>query len=105
MLLRAIPNRRLDARICPRCRYDLTGNESGICPECGTPTPRHVRELKLAKLAPAAERLTDIVVPEIEAESMEHEIFEQAATEAGELDQSSIFPIDYDQPYRVLVAK
>lgn len=20
---------------CKRCRYDLTGNESGVCPECG----------------------------------------------------------------------
>ena len=20
---------------CPRCRYDLTGNVSGVCPECG----------------------------------------------------------------------
>jgi hypothetical protein len=21
---------------CPRCGYDLTGNASGVCPECGT---------------------------------------------------------------------
>lgn len=21
---------------CPQCDYDLTGNTSGICPECGT---------------------------------------------------------------------
>lgn len=21
---------------CPSCDYDLTGNESGVCPECGT---------------------------------------------------------------------
>lgn len=24
---------------CPNCRYDLSGNISGICPECGTPVP------------------------------------------------------------------
>ena len=24
---------------CAACGYDLTGNVSGICPECGTPTP------------------------------------------------------------------
>jgi hypothetical protein len=23
---------------CAKCDYDLTGNESGTCPECGTPT-------------------------------------------------------------------
>lgn len=22
---------------CPRCGYNLTGNLSGVCPECGTP--------------------------------------------------------------------
>ena len=26
--------------VCPRCSYDLTGNVSGICPECGTPIAR-----------------------------------------------------------------
>lgn len=26
---------RPPAGTCPRCRYDLTGNESGVCPECG----------------------------------------------------------------------
>jgi len=26
-----------DARFCLRCRYDLTGNLSGCCPECSTP--------------------------------------------------------------------
>jgi hypothetical protein len=25
--------------ICIECSYDLTGNASGICPECGTPVP------------------------------------------------------------------
>ena len=25
---------------CSKCRYDLAGNESGICPECGTKVKR-----------------------------------------------------------------
>jgi hypothetical protein len=28
---------------CRKCLYDLTGNVSGICPECGTPIPEQVR--------------------------------------------------------------
>ena len=30
---------RTGAGRCPRCGYDLTGNTSGTCPECGTPRP------------------------------------------------------------------
>lgn len=29
---------RGDAPRCHRCDYNLTGNESGVCPECGCPT-------------------------------------------------------------------
>jgi len=25
---------------CLRCGYNLTGNESGVCPECATPVPK-----------------------------------------------------------------
>jgi hypothetical protein len=33
--------RRKPARgLCRDCGYDLTGNTSGVCPECGTPTTR-----------------------------------------------------------------
>jgi hypothetical protein len=33
---KAIPGNR---PYCHECGYDLTQNSSGICPECGTPTP------------------------------------------------------------------
>jgi hypothetical protein len=26
--------------LCRRCGYNLTGNLSGVCPECGTPVKR-----------------------------------------------------------------
>ncbi|HSZ54996.1 MAG TPA: hypothetical protein VK797_05005 [Tepidisphaeraceae bacterium] len=29
------------ANHCPKCGYSLTGNTSGVCPECGTPVPQH----------------------------------------------------------------
>ena len=36
------PHRRRKRRrklgLCTACGYDLTGNESGVCPECGKPT-------------------------------------------------------------------
>ena len=55
----AIPDRvrvrRLDR--CTRCRYDLTGNQSGICPECGEPTPAEPRHRRDAELAPLAEAI------------------------------------------------
>lgn len=28
---------KTDYPACPQCQYNLTGNRSGICPECGTP--------------------------------------------------------------------
>lgn len=30
-------------QMCANCGYNLTGNESGICPECGTPTTARTR--------------------------------------------------------------
>lgn len=37
------PRRLPHSPRCPSCRYNLTGNASGICPECGTsiPEPAH----------------------------------------------------------------
>jgi len=29
---------------CRECNYNLTGNISGICPECGTPIPDEIKE-------------------------------------------------------------
>ncbi len=34
---RRFRRRRMNA--CPHCGYNLTGNESGVCPECATPVP------------------------------------------------------------------
>ena len=34
---------RLERGQCVRCGYDLRGNESGACPECGEPTEDQVR--------------------------------------------------------------
>ncbi len=31
--------KRLSPCICQTCEYNLTGNVSGICPECGKPVP------------------------------------------------------------------
>ena len=33
-------HRRTKAGLCTRCGYNLTGNTSGICPECGTPVAK-----------------------------------------------------------------
>ena len=37
VLRHAMTERRTDAGRCAVCDYDLQGNASGICPECGTP--------------------------------------------------------------------
>jgi hypothetical protein len=36
-LLWWLDRRRIPPGHCQKCSYDLTGNVSGICPECGTP--------------------------------------------------------------------
>jgi hypothetical protein len=35
--------RRYAAGQCQNCGYDLTGNVSGVCPECGTPLKREAK--------------------------------------------------------------
>ena len=36
--------RRRKKRLCLKCGYDLTGNVSGVCPECGEPRSNRVSE-------------------------------------------------------------
>jgi predicted RNA-binding Zn-ribbon protein involved in translation (DUF1610 family) len=38
--LRRWRHRRDRRGLCSKCEYDLTGNVSGVCPECGTAVPR-----------------------------------------------------------------
>jgi hypothetical protein len=35
-------DKRIAKGQCTSCGYDLTGNTSGVCPECGTPVGRIV---------------------------------------------------------------
>ncbi len=37
---------------CLVCDYNLTGNVSGICPECGTPLPERTKEILAGVGAP-----------------------------------------------------
>lgn len=47
---------------CAHCGYNLTGNLSGICPECGRPTPEELRRRRDAELAPIAQAIGDVRV-------------------------------------------
>ena len=40
-------DRRYPKGSCQSCNYNLTGNTSGICPECGTPIPKDTKEPEL----------------------------------------------------------
>jgi hypothetical protein len=52
LLLWRRDRRRPRPGFCRQCDYDLTGNVSGICPECGTP----LTEAERAAVAAAAQR-------------------------------------------------
>jgi hypothetical protein len=56
------PPRPPDLRYCRRCRYDLTGNQSGVCPECGLPTLQALRARQLNRFAPYAEALEHLTL-------------------------------------------
>lgn len=32
-----------DGTLCPQCAYSIIGNVSGVCPECGSAVPEHLR--------------------------------------------------------------
>jgi len=40
VVLRRARSRRIARRLCPTCGYNLTGNVSGVCPECGAAIPK-----------------------------------------------------------------
>ena len=37
LVIRTIIRRKPEQGYCQNCGYNLTGNVSGVCPECGTP--------------------------------------------------------------------
>ena len=37
---------------CVKCSYNLTGNTTGVCPECGTKVPGRVAQVRLWNLGP-----------------------------------------------------
>lgn len=41
-------SRHYPAGCCQECGYDLTGNESGRCPECAQPFPRETKKTDAA---------------------------------------------------------
>jgi hypothetical protein len=58
-----LPPVRSNSSATPRCQdcgYDLTGNVSGVCPECGQPTPRG----KIERWRGVAERIEHVGEPE-----------------------------------------
>jgi hypothetical protein len=42
MLVQTCRVEQPDVAYCRRCGYDLAGLTTGVCPECGTPTPGSV---------------------------------------------------------------
>ena len=73
LVVRVLPSRRSTIAIgrCA-CGYNLTGNISGVCPECGRPTPQELRRRRDAELAPIAQAIGEThVEPEDEFETQE----------------------------------
>jgi hypothetical protein len=60
---------RVPKGCCEKCRYDLTGNLSGICPECGSSIPdaikSELREREEASLSAVSEPAQDVHRPRI----------------------------------------
>jgi hypothetical protein len=59
-LLPPVRRASTDAPRCDACGYDLTGNVSGVCPECGRATPRG----KVERWRGIAERIEHVGEPE-----------------------------------------
>jgi hypothetical protein len=53
--------RKHELNRCLQCNYDLTGNESGICPECGTATEASHHQAAAARAQAAADAVSGML--------------------------------------------
>ena len=53
---RAIRGRKHERGFCQSCGYNLAGNVSGICPECGTLIPEDVKAMLRERRSEAGEQ-------------------------------------------------
>lgn len=78
---------------CPHCGYNLTGNVSGICPECGNTTPEEIRRAHDERTAALAQRL--VAVPAVTPAALkESNVEEEGPAVASSTETASAPPPD-----------
>jgi hypothetical protein len=71
--------------ICPHCSYNLFGNESGVCPECGNITPAEMKrqhDAAAAGYAQAVDHVDGYNPPNVEDDRMDGQECEVVGSDA-----------------------